>query len=319
MRPAPAEGVSCAALDWVAANRSGFTLPDDVLARHTDVNQTLKPLGELAQLCASISRHTAPREPRHRIARELMDFAWRQTGRGGLLLELLRREPFAVYPLEIYAAFAGEGMRHRGVEALAATMTRTRGWRLMEQDPNRRLGVLNCEARIGLPRHETQPTALRRTWLGGLPEPWTFERTAGYALTHTVFHLTDWGNAPHRVPHDLGGYLRTWLPSWTDCLLEDEQWDLACELLAVAASLPEPPDPEETRDAWTVVAGGQHPSGALPEAGPKGGERAVGRSFADCYHSTLVAAFAAALAAARLREARAGRPFAGYGPVGEPA
>ncbi|WP_443044684.1 DUF6895 family protein [Streptomyces sp. DHE17-7] len=43
--------------------------------------------------------------------------------------------------------------------------------------------------------------------------------------------------------------------------------DLSCELLAVAASLPEPPEPAVTEDAWRRVAAAQHTCGAVPEEG----------------------------------------------------
>ncbi len=67
-----------------------------------------------------------------------------------------------------------------------AVVARTRGWRLTEQDPTRRLGVLRAEERCGIHRFGQTPPELPQTWLGGLPEPWTFGRDAGYALTHVV-------------------------------------------------------------------------------------------------------------------------------------
>ncbi len=295
--------VALAALRWILRRRADFALPPDVLDSGSDVNRTVKPLGELAQLCAPVLLATGPEDERHVIAAGLLEWAWQQTRRGELFAQLLAAEPFATYPLEIYAAFAGVGLRHPGVQGFCATMTRTRNWRMLEQEPNRRLGVLNSEERAGFPRHEELPAALRRTWLGGLPEPWTFERGSGYALTHTVFHLTDWGRLPQRVPRDLTGYLELWLPAWLDGCLESGQWDLAAELLAVAASLPTGPHMAVPSGAWLRIAAAQLPDGAVPES------VAAGRRsrFGTCYHSTLVTAFAASLASARLAQAgRAG-------------
>ncbi|GAB2825982.1 DUF6895 family protein [Streptomyces daliensis] len=296
-----ARDVARAALDWLHGNRDRFRLPDDVLAPDTSVDRTLKPLGELAQMCTSMRQHTGPDDPHHLRAAELVEFAWRETGEGALFLDLFRSEPAATYPLEIYAAFAGGGLRHAPAEDVARTVARTRSWALTEQQPNRRLGVLNSERRIGLPPHDSPREALRRTWLGGLPEPWTFECASGYTLTHVVFHLTDWGNAPHAVPPDIEDYLATWLPSWLDTCVEDEQWDLTSELLAVSASLPDPrraAADDAVRAAWAALAAAQDGSGALPEVGP--GSRCsqgrdVERNFLNCYHSTLMAAFAAVL------------------------
>ncbi|MGP4052248.1 DUF6895 family protein [Streptomyces sp. 2A115] len=304
MRARDVRGPGEAALAWVSANRDEFMLGDDALAEHGNVNATWKPLGELTQVCVCVRRHTDPADPLHKTASDLLAFAWQQTGRGALFLELQRLEPFATYPLEVYAAFASAGLRHAAYESATATVARTRSWQVTEQEPNRRLSVLNSERRTGLPEHEEMPEALRRTWLAGLPEPWTFERAVGYTLTHVVFHLTDWGVTPQGVPPPVATYLRHWLPPWLDTCLEDEQWDLSCELLAVASSLPDPPDHAMLQDAWAKLAAVQDDSGAVPEVGAgQGGPATAHDAFIGCYHSTLMTAFAAALTINRLREA----------------
>lgn len=301
--------VSHSTLEWVHGHQDSFRLPDDVLAPHTNVNQTLKPLGELAQLTFSIRERSSPGSDRHRLASALLDFAWEQTDQGALFLELLRGEPFTTYPLEIYAAFASADLRHPGFEELAATVGGTRGWARIEQEPNRRLGVLNSERRVGFSPSAEPSAALARTWLGGLPEPWTFERTAGYGLTHVVFHLTDWGASPHRMPADLAAYLAAWLPPWLDTCLEAEQWDLSCELLAVAACIPDAPSYPglgiTVEAGWARIADIQDAAGGFPETGA-GRPHEPARDFAYCYHSTLVGAFAATLTDVRLPSVQGG-------------
>ncbi|MER7576934.1 hypothetical protein [Streptomyces sp. NPDC126514] len=292
-----------AALAWVSAHRDGFRLGEDALAERGQVNFTWKPLGELAQVCVCVRRHTDPADPLHVTASDLLAFAWQQTGSGALFAELQRLEPFATYPLEVYAAFASAGLRHTGYESATATVARTRGWQVTEQEPNRRMSVLNSERRSGVPEHGKMPEALQRTWLSGLPEPWTFEGAAGYTLTHVVFHLTDWGLTPEAVPPPVAAYLRHWLPPWLDTCLEGEQWDLSCELLAVASSLPDPPEPAMVQDAWARLAVAQDDSGAVPEVGAGRGGRSTAHEFTGCYHSTLMTAFAAVLTLDRLREA----------------
>jgi len=304
----PARGVRDlgeAALTWVSAHRDGFALDEDALAEHGNVNTTWKPLGELAQVCVSVRRHTGRTDPLHVLASDLLSFAWQQTGRGALFMELQRLEPFATYPLEVYAAFASAGLRHDRYESATATVARTRGWHVTEQEPNRRLSVLNSERRSGITPHGDMARALERTWLAGLPEPWTFELPSGYTLTHVVFHLTDWGLTPRAVPPQVADYLRHWLPPWLDTCLEDEQWDLCCELLAVASSLPGPPERALLDEAWARLSAAQDDSGAVPEVGGRG-SRTTAPAFLDCYHSTLMTAFAAALTLDRLRGAAAG-------------
>ncbi|MFI0544008.1 DUF6895 family protein [Streptomyces sp. WSLK1-3] len=298
-------GLAEAALTWVSAHRDGFALGDDALAEHGNVNTTWKPLGELAQVCVCVRRHTDPADPLHARASDLLSFAWQQTGRGALFGELQRLEPFATYPLEVYAAFASAGLRHAGYERATATVARTRGWHVTEQEPNRRLSVLNSERRSGIPQHGDMARALERTWLAGLPEPWTFELAAGYTLTHVIFHLTDWGLNPQAVPQPIAAYLRHWLAPWLDTCLEDEQWDLSCELLAVASALPGPPERDLLLESWARLSPAQDDSGAVPEVGGRG-SRTTAPAFLDCYHSTLMTAFAAVLTLGRLGEAAEG-------------
>ncbi|WP_244207229.1 DUF6895 family protein [Streptomyces swartbergensis] len=292
-------GVAESAMGWLSANRAGFALGDDALEPDTEVKSSWKPLGELAQICVCVRRHSRPGSILYDTASDLLDHAWRETCRGELFLDLQRLEPSATYPLELYAAFASGGLRHRAYEDFVAAVVRTRSWRTTELLPNRLLSILNSERRSGLTPHAAVSAVLRRTWLGGLPEPWLFERTAGYTLTHVMFHLTDWGHDVQTVPSDIAAYLDTWLPPWLDNCVEMQNWDLCCELLAVAASLPQPLALELTGDAWAAVAQAQDDMGALTVMGrgPRGEE--VPRVFANCYHSTLVAAFAATLTAAR--------------------
>jgi hypothetical protein len=329
--------VAHGALAWVSAHREDFALDDEALSAEGRVDRTWKPLGELAQVCATMTRRLPPADPLHASARELLAFAWRQTGEGELFLRLQRVEPFATYPLEVYAAFAAAGLRHPAYEESAATVARTRGWRLTEQDPTRRLGVLAAERRGGIDGIRPPGQAehvLRGTWLGGLPEPWTFEAASGYALTHVVFHLTDWGRAAHGLPPDLAAYLTHWLPPWLDTCGEARMWDLTCELLVVAACLPSAGTApgSEAREAWRRVAAAQDPAGAIPEVGPPprhrsggpgGGPAATGpaEDFARSYHSTLMAAFAAAVTLGRADAARTDRAGTGArdGEVRRPA
>lgn len=321
--------VQGAALGWLSRNRAHFALGDDALARDGRVDGSWKPLGELAQVCATLSVRTPPSDPLHACVRDLLAFAWRQTGEGALFCEVQRAEPFATYPLEVYAAFASAGLRHPCYERAAATVAATRGWRLTEQLPTRRLGVLCAERQIGL-RRDDEPALLARTWLGGLPEPWTFERASGYALTHVVFHLTDWGRGGPDLPTAVAEHLAHWAPAWLVTCLEGGLWDLACEVAAVAAGVPaagtDATFEAELAGAWVRIAGVQYASGALPEEDgrvaaevpheetvpPRDGASACGASgFRLCYHSTLMAAFAAGLTLARWDDAGVPRAYGG--------
>ncbi|MFJ4840797.1 DUF6895 family protein [Streptomyces sp. NPDC088746] len=284
---APLEGICLAALRWLHRRRDDFRLPDDPTAPGHDRNATLKPLGELAQLSRTIA-DVAGAGAAGRPARALFDFAWQESGRGEVFAALARREPHATYPLEMYAAFAQAGLVHQGFEAQVREVAATRSWRLAERNATRTLAVLHAERRLGLPPHCDPREARARTWLGGLAEPWSFTTHAGYAATHTVFHLTDWCTRPDLLSPAIADHLRLWLPAWLDCTVEAADWDLTGELLAVAALLPQLPGAAE---AWTALGRAQRPDGSVPEHGAPTGPVA----FHAYYHSTLVAAFAAAV------------------------
>ncbi|MFI9048610.1 DUF6895 family protein [Streptomyces sp. NPDC053427] len=278
-------------LGWLDEAQPFFRLPANVTT-DADPNLTLKPLGELAELMhviASLHPHADIRES----ADGLLAFAWEETFDGELFAELIRGEPHATYPVEIYGVFARTGLRNPAVEELLSTTTRLRGWRVAREDHTRTLGVLNAERRIGHPPHADFDAVLQHTGLGRLPEPWALDRKAVYGLTHDVFHLTDWGRAPGRLPAELAGYLALWLPSWLENWLEEQLWDLAGELLAVTACLPEAPyDPV----AWQRLAAAQAADGSVPETGAAPRPDEPAEAFTACYHSTLVTAFAGTLA-----------------------
>ncbi|WP_309141322.1 DUF6895 family protein [Streptomyces composti] len=293
------------ALAWTDAHLAAFALGEDALSADGEVDHSWKPLGELAQVCATVSHHTAPQDPLHTRAAAMLDFAWGQTGEGELFRHMQRLEPFATYPLEVYGAFASAGYRHRAYEEAAAVVARTRSWWLTEQEPTRRLAVLSAEERSGIRRAPVEELLPAGTWLAGRPEPWTFERDAGYAATHVVFHLTDWGRDPAGLPPALADYLHDWLPAWLDTCLEAGMWDLSCELLSVAATVPRLTGDPALGGAWERIRAAQRPTGALPELEHHSGDtEAAGADddphyFMNHYHSTLMAAFAAVLTTAR--------------------
>ncbi|WP_308315628.1 hypothetical protein [Streptomyces sp. ISL-100] len=278
-------------LEWLDAAREDFRLPPNVTA-DADPNLTLKPLGELAELTYLISA-SHPRDELRQVADGLFAFAWNETRDGELFTELIRGEPHATYPVEIYGVFAQAGLRNTAVEQLLPATTALRGWRVAREDHTRTLGVLNAERRIGLAPHADFDAVLELTNLGLMPEPWALDREGAYGLTHDVFHLTDWGRARGRLPRAQADYLRLWLPAWLENWLDEELWDLAGELLAVTACLPAAPyDPV----AWQRLADARTADGSVPGmgAGPPPGDRAA--TFTACYHSTLVTAFAGTLA-----------------------
>ncbi len=117
--------------------------------------------------------------------------------------------------------FARAGLRNRRAEELMAVTTSLRQWRVPREDPTRTLAVVGAERRIGLPPHADFDAVLAATGLGQRPEPWALDRRAVHGITRDVFHVTDWGRAPHRLPRLLAEYLRLWVPAWTENRIEE--------------------------------------------------------------------------------------------------
>ncbi|MGI5348652.1 DUF6895 family protein [Streptomyces sp. CA-250714] len=301
LTPAPAppallHSVGDRALAWLDSHRDYFRLTETDMARGDALLERLKPIGELAINMRMLFREGVVGSRQRARAGSLLDFAWRELLDGGnVLASHQHNEPFSPVALEMYAIFHELDYRHPGLETALAAPRRTVTWQALEMQPCRRLGVLNAERRMGLTPSGDFAEATAATWLGRRPEPWTVHLHIAYDITHTVFHLTNWGEDPSRIPAPLADYLQLYLPAWAMDWAELEHWDLLGELLIVDACLPHP-----TLDGqlWEQYAAAQSATGAMPLCGrmPEGDPSDV---FDIVHHPTLVAAFASAMATSR--------------------
>ena len=287
---------------WLDAAREYFALPTDSAPDQLHPDEDMKPLGELV-LAASIAvREGATSSQQVQIARALIEFAWQQLRSGQVLYELQCKQPVETYPMEIYACFVRAGYRHQRLDELLTHLSGLRAARVPEVIPSRALAVWNAERLIGLSQHDDVAALTARTWLGGTPEPWAPDFFTQYAMTHTVFHLTDWGARSDGVPVHLQTYLHAWLPAWLEVYLEANQWDLVGELLAMDSCLTEP---NYYPHAWEALVHAQQPDGLLP-AGPERVSQEMAKTFRKHYHPTLVAMIAGTLAVSRIAVSRPG-------------
>jgi hypothetical protein len=287
--------VGVGAIEWLHAHRDRFRLEPDVDSEAAFLER-FKPIGELALICMVLFREGVAGSRQAALARQLIDHAWRQSLDGGRMLARGQRiEPLSPIPFEVYVPFKELGYTQPEMEQAVRLNHRLGSWAALESPPVRRLGLSAFERRFGLASNTPVEDATRRTWLSHTPEPWTVEKHIGYDITHTVFHLTDWGENPNGLPPAIVDYLATWLPVWIDDWFELRHWDLLGELLTVDACLPRPTLDER---AWQEFAAAQQPDGAMPalRTMPQGDPDDV---FDIVYHSTLVAAFASVLATSR--------------------
>ncbi len=302
--PPVAHHVAVKALRWLRANQTLGAMPPESTADLADPDSVYKPLSENA-LAASLVLREAIAEPAElHAAEDLVDFAWRELRDGDLLYERALRHTLMSDPLEVYAHFARCGRRHTHLERLLNHQARLRSVRGAEVIPNRRLAIANAARIVGLDHGHDWAALAAATWLGALPEPWAIDWMTAYCVTHTVFHLTDWGARPDGLNPEITSYLQTWLPVWIEVWLEIGQWDLVGELLIVGACLDEPyRDPGH----WGAFAAVQHDDGLVPrDAEPVDGEPA--QVFTDHQHTAVVAIVAGTLATARTAVSRPSSP-----------
>lgn len=301
--PALLHDVGVRALNWLDRNREYFRARVDDQTPDAEIKDRFKPIGELATIGRVLFREGVAGSRQADIARSLLHFAWHELlESGGLLAWMQRQEPLSPIPLEIYAPFRELGYTDPVVERAARAAHGLHSWRALGMPPVRRLGLSVTEIRAGLAPSTPVEQAWERTWLAGTPEPWTVQSHIAYDITHTVFHLTRWGEDVTGIPSGTADYLALWLPAWLDDWASMEHWDLVGELLVVDACLPACAlDPA----TWESFAGAQADDGAMPvqHAVPDGPPDEV---FDLVYHPTLVAAFASFLATSRALTALTG-------------
>lgn len=290
-----AQRVADRAWRWLDANHTEFALPPDVAAPELDVVRHLKPLTELALAGSIAVREGTTGRHATTAAHTLVEFAWAQLHDGNLLCDIQRERPLDTTPLEMYAPFVRAGRRNAELDAQLNHLAGLRATRVPEHVPNRMLAMINSERLVGLATTWDVPALTGRTWLGATPEPWTADLSTLYAMTHTVYHLADWGARPSGLPTRIQDYLRAWLPAWLEVYLEAGHWDLVSELLMVDLCLVEPAYPAQ---AWERLAAVQLPDGMLPAEAWRDA-RNPATLVRNHYHSTLVAAMAGTLGVAR--------------------
>lgn len=294
--PSIASQVATKALRWLHTNQRLGAMPPGTTADLAEPDSVYKPLGESALAASLVLREAVAKPADLHAAEELVDFTWHELGTGDLLYERALRHTLMTDPLEVYAHFVRCGRRHPSLDQLLAHQIRLCSVHNIEALPNRKLAIANAARIIGLDYGHDWNTLSAATWLGARPEPWAIDWMTAYYMTHTVFHLTDWGARPEGLNAEITAYLWTWLPVWIDVWLEIGEWDLVGELLIVGACLEEP---YRNSHHWAAFAAVQHPDGLVPrDAEPV--EGTPQQIFTAHQHTVMVAIVAGTLATARI-------------------
>jgi len=275
------------------------TPPTDTVVDVDDPGGAYKPLGETALAASLVLREKVAGPDDLAAARCLVDFAWGRLREGDFLYERQLGHNLLTDPLETYAHFVRASVRHAPMDALLAHLVGLRSTHAVEMTPDRRLAVADARRVVGLPGSPDWAALTAHTWVGARPEPWAIDWMTGYHLTHTVFHVTDWGARPELLPDEIVEYLRMWLPVWVDVWQEVSQFDLVGELLIADACLAEPACDAQ---GWERLEEAQREDGLLPrDADPVDEDER--RAFRDHEHTAVVAIVASTTTLARSLDA----------------
>lgn len=286
------------ALRWLHAAHNagrGHFSADGSADLSDDPDESYKPLSESALAASLVLREAVAGSRDTEIAHRMLEFCWHQLGSGNVLYERQLRHLMLTDPMEVYQSFAIAGHRHPQLDDLLASCAALRAPHVGEVLPNRRLAIANARRALGIGPEPDWPALASATWLGATPEPWALDWNTAYDVTHTVFHLTDWGAIPLGLPEPMRSYLRQWLPVWVDIWTELGQWDLVGELLLVDACIGDPQCPAQ---AWEQMLAVQRPDGLTPRDNDPIEEDAD-LAFKNHEHTAVVAIMAGTITLAR--------------------
>jgi hypothetical protein len=278
------------AIKWVNDHREYFSL------RHASSQEErirlFKPLGELA-LAAWVARGVTIRTEGD-WSKEILDLCWTEFNNGDDLFHLIVARPDLIVLSTIYATFRVSGYSNYRLDSYLRYLANTANSGAIEFPAWRRLDVAYGFASLGLAPFPEDASS--RIWAAWSPEPWMITEDSAYALTHSVFYITDFGAKPLWLVDDVSAYIRAWLPSWMAIFNPSAHSDLFAELLMVAACIGVP----SLRGCMELVRR-QDALGNLP--GPAGSAASFRVSsmaperadFLKTYHTTLVFIMALAM------------------------
>jgi len=289
-----AEHRAKASLDWLSANLDRFS-PIGV----EQPGPKLKALSELAILYDRLRAVTAPRLRERLLLSDVLR-RWRQflvkQCEHRSYAELGRRLPAYAVPLLLpYMVLRPTGYTSPFHEETVRT-TISKGFLFFEELlPYRQLDRSYFLWKAGLlPAEPDWPDLYAKTTLATAPDVLHLDRDAAYAITHTLFYLTDWGR---RAPTFAAPEIER-VTSILDCLAIHywrlQHWDLLGELLANRMAV-QPRKSHLIAAATSAFLKAWRPEGCIPGEGVliPGLDSASAAErdeiiFRECYHATLV-------------------------------
>ena len=275
---------------WLELHRFQFSLSHET--RPQDRLLLLKPLGELALVLDVLIKLGI--EPEKCLTH--CSWIWSEIREGNELIELISARYDMVLLCGLYANLKGLGFSNNRLDLLLEYVARTATSGALEMHFWQRLARDRDYSRLGLIDFPAMP--LKGSWLGEMPEPWTICNETTYAVTHEVFHVTDFGDKKSRLSNDIITCLRRWIPTWSVIYQIQKNYDILAELIMTAECIGGVPWFSDPMQDLLLAQGNDDyvpspPNSGLPFLKP--GQSPERVKFLSNYHTTLVSVLAIAM------------------------
>ncbi|MCP3964259.1 MAG: hypothetical protein GY719_41045 [bacterium] len=241
----------------------------------------IKAATELAMACAARRALTLELDSSASLAAR---YLWEEVFSQPALQDFLLADPGKLAALDLYAALRACGYEDPVYRArLAETLDYRRA---VERAPFRTMDLIYSLRRAELPCGGVDLGGLYgETVLGKRPDVYHVTTMDAYAMTHTIFFVTDFGTtSPSIFSRADREYFETQLPRIAEYFLRKGDWDLTAELLWVLCSLRLERLPVYEQGWWELLRV-QNADGSFPPSMSDDGE--VKDEFDRNYHTTL--------------------------------
>lgn len=285
--------------NWIFQDLSRFRL--DKGKNSSRVVELLKPLGELTLAASLLSR--LPHLTTDRTWKTVLDFSWDQLRDGYLLVDVLKERPDLLVMLSLYATLYREGYENKELNNQIVQLVETPGYYQTDMLAWRRLDLLVGLEDLGIKTDIASEIemAFNQTWLSKCHSPWTITEPSAYGLTHAAFYMANYGFDESRLPSNVESYLFENCLPWARMYLEEQNFDLAAEMIMTRCCLKFPlTDSEKLLSKDFLEARMEDNALPCPPYGALsllfGEDDPSRRHFLLHYHTVLVTCMASAMA-----------------------
>jgi hypothetical protein len=294
------------ALGWVNEHLAEFAIQvkDSESFNKQDL-ASIKPASELA-LTLFLLKRCGIKLP---VLEVILDWLWKQYGSGLILNRILLARNDFLPSCALYSSFYQLGYRSDILDSTLAMLSQTEMAKALPLQPWAMYALNYNLQKMGLRSNEKLDDS--SLYIRNMPEPWIISNEIGYAITHEIFYMTDFGFA-HITDQALQDYLQIWIPYWSDIFFKDGDFDLTAEFSMTWSCINQVNSSNLCNNPLIPILSSQEKTGSVK--GPQGAgsflyaksDSSERRIFLSDYHTTLVFIMANAMALKGMASIREG-------------